>query len=39
LLEAHPQEVAELPVEAQRVLDDVDTPEDFRHLTEESGAS
>lgn len=39
LLEAHPQEIAEITVEAQCVLDDVDTPEDFRRLTEESGAS
>jgi len=39
LLEAHPQEVGEVAVEDQRVLDDVDTPEDFRRLTEESGAS
>jgi molybdenum cofactor cytidylyltransferase len=39
LLEAHPQEIAEITVEDQRVLDDVDTPENFRRLTEESGAS
>lgn len=39
LLEAHPQEIAEIPVEAQRELDDVDTPDDFRCLTEESSAS
>ena len=34
LLTAHPEEIYEVPVDSKAILEDVDTPEDYRKLSD-----